>query len=476
MAGDLIRFVDAPSASPTTRLDLNDEAHWWTKAFDAAPPRLRRSVASNAMRDGISVGSSSYDARTLVLDLECLKSTQDEAATQLQRLARELDRETNWLMYQPNGLTKPVFFRTFRSDASQIADVVAQAAMRTFTIEVLAEPFALGLKETLGPYTINNNPAAGTNPGYVDLPTIIGDVAAPVTYWDAASGGSNYMTRLVASHRGASATVTAVTTARQLEGVGASLGTDTTNPGGGPDAAMSGTTANNYVRTSFATNAAMTWRVSVSPSQPGGLYRIVAAVRRTGTTSTLRIRGTTSALEGGWTGSEITLPSTTNRQLVDLGIVHWPTSEPVGYTGPGGTATPASLRFEASRTGGTDSLDWDAAFFIPAGGQVGTVSTAMLVHGDRTTGSEPQLVLDGVTERTFKTPSAANPTTTAVEQRQVGAMGGFPEVAPNVANRLYVLSWWQGDGSVAPLAGVTTTTTVNLAYWPRYLRVRPVST
>ncbi len=472
MAGDLVRFVDSIAASPTVRLDLNDETSWWVRSFKAPPPRLRRSQSSNAMRDGIYVGSSSYGERTLTVELETRKSTQDLGATEIQKLWRELDRADNYLMYQPTGATKPVFFRLFRSDSSTLEDVIAQAAMRTITVELLAEPFALGLKESLGPYTVNNDPAAGSNPCYVDLPTILGDVPADFVYWDSASGGSTYMSRVVASHSGTSAAVTGVAAFTQAESM--SLGTDTTNPGGGPDAAMSGAGTNNFRRTSFATNAALIWRVLASSvTQPAGAYRIFVAVRRSGTTSTIQVRGSMSALNGGWLGDLVTLENSTSRQLVDLGVVNWPDARPVGYAGVNGQCV-AGVYFEASRVGGSDTLDWDAAIFVPAGGQNDSAAAMMLVQSTSATSSTGRLVLDGLSGQAFKTSTVANPTTTAVEHIPVAASGGFPRVSPNASNRLYVVSWHRATGSA--VAGVTTTTTVDLAYWPRYLFVRPVST
>lgn len=470
---DLIRFVDSISATPTTRLDLNDESSWWVKSFTAAPPRLRRSTASNAMRDGITVGSASYDSRTLTIELECRKSTQDAGATEIQKLWRELDRANNWIQYQPQGASKPVFFRTYRSDTSGLADIAAQAAMRTITIEVLAEPFALGLKESLGPYTISSNPAAASNPGYVDLPSILGDVAAPLVYWDSASGGSAYMSRLVVAHAGGSE-VASVITALQAESL--QVGIDTTNPGGGPDAAMSGTGTNNYLRTSFATTSILnSTRVQTltAVAQPAGLYRILAAVRRSGTTSTLQVRavvGNASVASTGTIGSTITLPATTNRQLVDLGVFAWPDATPVGVTGLAGTSQ-AKIDFHAGRTGGSDTLDWDAFLLVPAGGQQGTITT-LLTSAAATSPAGNRLVLDGANDQMFMTTSSSDPTTTAVPHVVASASGAAPSATPGLSNRLYVQSF---DGTT-PAAGVTTTTAVSLAYWPRYLLVRPVST
>lgn len=459
---DVVRFVDSISASPTTRLDINDGATWWVKKFDAPPPRLRRSTSANAMTDGVTVGSATYDARTLTVELECRKATQDLAATEHQKLWRELDRPVNYLQYQPQGASKPVFFALYRSDASALEDVRAQAAMRTITVELLAMPFALGLRELLGPFTVNANPAAGSNPCYVDLPAIIGDVAAPLTYWDNPSGGSSYRNRLVCME---TSDAHYLATA-QLETWTAY--TDTSNPGGGPDAAMSGTGVNNYMRTTFATVNAIAARVGTTSLSLSGTFRLLAFVRRTGTTSTLQVRA--RQLRGATvvaTGATVTLAATTTRQLVDLGFFSWP--ETVKVSG-GGTsvAVGRALDLWAGRTGGTDQLDWDCVVLLPVGtrSDVKSLTTlaASLAQDYRLT------VVDG---QAYESNLAADPAAGTAQLNQVPAAGAEPWASPGVGNRLHVIAY--GDDSNKACA-VTTSTSVSLAYFPRYLHVRPVST
>lgn len=468
---DLIQFVDSISATPTVRLDLNDEAYFWVKRFDAPPPRVRRSMANNAMRDGIHVGSSSYGERVLTIELESIQANQDLAAVQMQRLWRELDRANNWIRYQPNGLTKPVFFRTYRSDTSQLEDVIAQAAMRTFTIEVLAEPFALGLKESLGPYTVNNDPAAASNGCYVDLPTILGDVPTPLVLWDdAASDAGRY---LVATH--ASSAVPLIFS--QAESM--ALGTDTTNPGGGPDALMSGTGTNNYARTSFATDATMqvrlTWTV---PATAVGTYRVVAFVRTSAAgLAEYSLGCSLTATPGGVgvAGVEFVPPGvggTTARAVVDLGLIDFSQGVPpaVGYGAIVNAFATQALYLYASRVSGTPSLDWDAVALLPVGGQSGeTFQPQMLLTVNL--GANP--VVDGVAEVVSARTVAGDPTTGAATfaHSSFGVVGGFPLAQPAVANRLFLVRA-AADGTSLK----ATTTAVTGAYWPRYVHVRPETT
>lgn len=466
--GDLVQFVDSLASSPTVRLDLNDETTFWVKRFDAPPPRLRRSMASNAMRDGIHVGSSSYDSRTLVIELQCRKSNQDDAAVEIQKLWRELDRANNWIKYQPNGLTKPVFFRTYRSDTSRLEDVIAQAAMREFTIEVLAEPFALGLVETLGPYTVTNDPAAGSNGCYFDVTGVIGDVAAPVVVHDG--------TRVVG--HGILATRTRLLTnmlwVKQFESTSnITLGTDTTNPGGGPDAAMSGTGTNNYVRTSFATNTAMVERVqwvmfneaSTAAQRQAirGTYRVIVIVRRSDTTSVIDVRTTS--------GETIRTTATTSRQMVDLGFatIGQRIATSVGHSSSDtGTFAP-NLSLFAQRVSGTGTLDWDAVLFIPADEQ------QMQWTVNNSVGTSFHTLIDAVQDNVAVMSTGTAPLSSAPvfwTSPRVSVSGMLPKVVPNVTNRFFFLQAASKGGAMTK----ADTSSMTLYYWPRYLFVRPVST
>ena len=445
---DLIRFVDSIDASPTVRLDLNDEVSWFTELFSAPPPRLRRSVANNSMRDGIHVGSSTYDARTLPIVLTCRKANQDDAATEMQKLWRELDREKNYLMYQPQGAAKPVFFVLYRSDTSALADVMAQAAMRTVELELLAEPHALGLMETLGPYTVNNDPQAASNPCYFDTTAALGDAPAPAvvvvdsssTFTSAvlATGPNNYYS--------------------QAEAMGGY--TDTSVPGGGPDAAMSGTGTNNYARTTFATDATMVKRLAIERYVEPGTYRVLVPVRRSEAASVIKVRL-------GADGAEVATQLTTSRQLVDLGLIS--TTEQlavVGYASASNSAVqPLTIELHASRASGAGTLDWDYFILVPASQSYLIADTGTeLIEG---------LVLDGVTEEAHAwEPPAGDPLlgTAIPYNATVTLVGGFPCVTPGEVTRFHFL-----QSSTNGAMTNSRTASIRVAYWPRYVHVRPAT-
>ena len=155
-----LAFVDSIAAAPTVRLNLDNQAPWSVMAdgTDLSPPQLRRAVAGTLLADGQIIPAAAYADRLITLALDFTASVTDAAATALQALARELNRPTNILRWQP-GTSAPVFFRTFRSD---FGSVVWDAVERKATVRILAEPFAYGLKETSGLTVVINDPAEGT--------------------------------------------------------------------------------------------------------------------------------------------------------------------------------------------------------------------------------------------------------------------------------------------------------------------------
>lgn len=174
-----LQFVDSVSASATVRLDLNDLETWSVAAGTAfETPRLRRALFSTMLFDGVHVAASAYEPRRLTLVLQLSALSLDASATAIQALSRELDRPFNVLKYQPNT-TQPVYFRLERSDYTTLT---FNEASRQATVELLAEPFALGPQEVLPAITMSFDPAEGTtlnaNP----------DFEATATPWTAVGG------------------------------------------------------------------------------------------------------------------------------------------------------------------------------------------------------------------------------------------------------------------------------------------------
>lgn len=154
----VLQFVDSIAADPGVRLDLKGPG--WTVRPDSSftPPELRYAKVSSLLADGAQFPASAYDARYIKLTLRVDGLSDDAIAAAVQPLLRELDRTRNLLRYQP-GTSAPVFFKTFRAGPS---NVVWDPFTKEYTATVPADPFAYGLRETLPPVTVYNDPVEGT--------------------------------------------------------------------------------------------------------------------------------------------------------------------------------------------------------------------------------------------------------------------------------------------------------------------------
>lgn len=466
--GDLVRFVDSIAASPTVRLDLNDEVSWWVKSFAAPPPRLRRAVSQNAMRDGINVSSSQYDARVVTLELDLKTTTQDLNATEIQKLARELDRADNFLMYQPTGASKPVFFRLYRSDLSQIESLTGSNAFRRPTIELLAEPFALGLLETLGPFTVAYDPAAA-NGCYFDCTGVIGDVdALPSISWPQAAAASSFVYGV--RRRG---TPSAMPFLLQAETMTA--GTDTSVQANSANYSGAGS---NWMKCTFATSSALVTRVSTTdfPStdivDARGQYRVYGRFSFDGSavsSATVQLWSPTgSGLLGSAfaLGAAVSIPGPlagTNYAVIYLGLVQIPLgADPVAkQDGTSLTVDGVGLQVRCGLSG-SGNLGIDYLLFMPADDRMGIVSEGTGVAGADT-------VLDANANAIWTRTSGG---AVASVDAQSAMVGGFPALTPNVTNRVTFRPL--PTTSTSPY--ISTTVAVTVTYHPRYLFVRPSAT
>ena len=195
MTGSL-RFVDSISATPTTLLDLNAGA--WDlqdEGTEFPPPPLKLGIASTLLTDGAIIPASAYDLRTISLSWVLKDATADDTATELQALYRQLNKPSNILRWH-EFTTHPVFFRTFRTSPTAVrrrGD--PDGTSKRVSVEILAEPFAYGLKETLPAVTVNNDPAAPANGCFFDIDSATPSNANPyfetdVSNWTGINGAS----------------------------------------------------------------------------------------------------------------------------------------------------------------------------------------------------------------------------------------------------------------------------------------------
>lgn len=467
-----VAFVDSIATSPTTRLNLNDGSTWTLldAGTEFSPPPLKRAVASTLLTDGARIPAAAYDNRVLQLRLNLTAASEDASATAVQNLFRELDRPFNFLKFQPNAATNPVYFRTFRTSASAVREVLPSGGLREFEVDILAEPFAYGPERALTLATVNNDPAAGSNGCYFDVDSadLLGDVETPAilkfAYADVEDMGP---TAIAVRRRGTPSSAPFVLQAESM-----TLGTDTTLPGN--DSVMSGS-GSNYARCSFATVAStMTVRLTSStfPSSASvdarGIYRVFLRYRKGTAGNDINVQlgwsfGSTSA-----TNREVALAAnTTNRRWADLGTVQIPAGADPHYDGMSGVELPARggvFTVAAQRTSGSGNVDFDVLLFMPADDRFCLVSWP-------TSSGPTYAVVDGTTETVYNLGGSDE-----VYPREMSALAGmFPYFTPNQDNRVCVLLNAGGNAATAS-DDKAATPDVTASYYPRYLYVRPAAT
>ena len=438
--------------------------------LDLTPPELNRATTATLLNDGERVVASAYANRTVGVPLRLWATSQDNAATAIQNLARELDRDSNILKVQLQGMTSPVFFRTFSSPQYSAA-VLRHLLMNGSTIglSLLAEPFAVGLIDSLGSFTINSDPASGTNPKYADITGVDGDVEAPLLITAPGSSVAGTASLFSVRRGGTPANMPFL---QQLESV--TQGTDTVVQSNSASYSGSGS---NSTRTLFGTTTTLAKRLSFS-WPPGtasidsrGTYRVFARVGCTVNTDdfTLQLRFGNRGIQND---SVAVINFNATATMVDLGLIQIPVGmDPVtlGPTGVPLKVSPSAIPIElwASRDVGSGSLIWDYLLFVPADDRL-----AIATWGSHPSPSSITYVLDGYADMIYGLDSSGQ----VADIGLASLAGDVPFVQPNTTNRLFLIR----DVNLIAAAGtadpVTGSVAVGLSYYPRYLYVRPATT
>lgn len=459
----VFQFVDGIASSPGVLLDLNDATGVNAFALDAdepldvSPPPLRKAIASTMAEDGEHVTASKYEDRTIKCTVNLIRAAStDAAATAVQNLSRQLAKETNLLKLQLHGATSPVFFRTKRASAYQLSMLrnrLTEAGQAR--LEIQAEPYALGLEESLGTITVNNDPAAGTNPLRFDIAaaSVDGDEPTPL-YMRTTSSLAGATVLIATRRRGAPASGVYFVQAEN-----ATNGTDTT------DQADANASGGNEVRTTFGTSAYADRITAVLPSATAGAdlagqYRVFVRHQKSATGSVMRGR---LRVAGVIDGPEVTIPDSTTYQLVDYGLLQVPFGSDVDRDGYGSplAAVGVSCAVRLTRVSGSGSADSDYLLTLPADAEFAVVTWPSTPAG-------PAWVFDGPNDDVYWRGTAGT-------AHNVGATGGafpscrggLPMVSPNQDNRVFF---------VVVAGAITQATALVTSYWPRYLTVRPAST
>jgi hypothetical protein len=399
----------------------------------------------------------------MVVSTRLRAADQDTLATQFQLLTRELDRETNWIEFRPSGATKSVYIRTYRTDIAAVRPIPVAVGMFDVRFELLTDPYAIGLRETVSVGTVNNDPAAGSNGCYFDVTGVIGDVAVPAVIVDASTTAAAGVVGVRQNGTPSNINVAFL----QGESFTGGSTSGFANPGGAADAAMSGASTTNYVRSSTATPY-IGWDTAGTDAQmiaSRGSYRVLAVVRMSdATTDWVLFRGQ-STTDGN---PQFAVPRSTSRQIVDVGI--WTIGEGITAAGVSGLtapmATAVQINLGASRTTGAATIDIDYIALIPA-------DESQLVWDTTFTASES--LFDSWQESITAKEAGVDPFGgTGYLYNVTPASGGFPYLVPNQTNRLY---WhkWTVSGSVKAIAK-STTSSITVYYNPGYTFVRPSAT
>jgi hypothetical protein len=465
-----LAFVDSISATPTVRMNLSNGTRgpWNLRAesrFD--PPPLRRSIPSSLLADGAAPSSAAYDNRVLVLKWQLLNNAvwmdADPAAVQLQLLMRELDRPTNVLRLVPGG-TAPVFFRTYRSGPDNLE---YDPGNREVTVSLLAEPFALGLKEAQSGVSVTNNPAAGANGLFLDVTAPKGDVETPLllTVSNGVVGTGRRRSALAVRRRGTPANMPLFLQAESM-----TLASNVTTPGA--DAGMSGS-GSNYARISYSGSTSLIQRLSTATRFPStasvdarGTYRVFARIRRNTSTDVHQIRLRWGGADAQVTNATVTLPQDTGPSaptipMVDLGLVQIPAGyDPVEDGGVELVTEGVFLAVDTGRTSGSGTLDVDYLFFLPQDDR------CMFVDWPASATVTDFVVSGGASPRVYARNASGQVTSTlAPEIAGTGLM-----LTPGVTNRVV---FHRDVGMSTALTGagdsVTATTTLTPSYYPRYV-------
>ncbi len=462
-------FVASIAASPTVRLNLSDGPQWIINRdeTDFSPPPLRRAIAQTLLTDGGVIPSSAYDFRRISLALFLHTDNPDTTATAVQALHRELDRPGGNILRWHEHTTHPVFFRTFRASASAVRWLGRDGKHKRIAVDLLAEPFAYGLVETpVSGVTVSTDPAAVSNPCFVDVTGVKGDVEAPaIIRWpSAAIGNFGQETLFAVRRRGTPSSAPFLFQAEAM-----TQGTDTTTQIN--DANFSGA-GNNYSRCTFST-ATMQTRLSTldlgtASVDLRGRYRVFLRYRKNTSDDGINLKLTWGDADSWVIVSNDTYATfnTTQITTADLGEINVPFGQdPV--TGSDGvelvTSDSFALRVRAERISGSGTIDFDFLLFVPSDDRLGIVKWA-----DEQSSPTDHWILDAASNSAH----ARNAAGQVISAGAPALSGGLSMLSPGQTNRIYMLRRVDASGSYT----LTTVTPVSISYLPRYLSVRPAST
>jgi hypothetical protein len=184
MTWPLVKFVDAPEVGANVRYDFNNALAAATRSvqsdFTLGSPTL------DGEPDAIGVA---YGYRQ-PLFTQLVKGEKSDALQALSLLSRELLRPTNWLMFQLDAVSGPIWLKVYRSQFAALSlervyvdlpsgDTAPLSDTWAIPVPLVADAFAYGQRVTLDPVMVTQSPD-GDNPMRIELPAIKGDAPTPL--------------------------------------------------------------------------------------------------------------------------------------------------------------------------------------------------------------------------------------------------------------------------------------------------------
>lgn len=460
------QFVaDMVTATPTVNLDLNNGSPFWVgDGYNLSPGPYDKGRVGNPMRNGQRIVRSSAPNRTLTIPLQVVAATNQAAGTAIQTLGLLL-RNDGILKYQASGATNPVFFRTFADPdyAIDVTKTLVQSARLSLQLE--CEPFAYSprVECTNSPFTLSNDPAAGSNGMFIDIASVVGDVETPLFLLATSTGATNGLvskwTHVSTRRRGTPSSYSNVVQAEAMTlGTNATVTADATFSGGSKLRITPGTITN-VIRANdtFPANG-------ISTAEARGEYWVFARMAKTvaGDTWSAQLRYGIDSV-APVQNDPVTLPAgVAGPFYVNLGKIPVPPwSDPAnhGFSGVPLKVLMPWVGFYAARSAGSGSLDLDFLYFMPA--DESTVIT-------KWPSTDTTYALDGTSAEggsAYAVTTALDEVITTNAPAQIVGGGGFPELVPGQTNRIHMIRQVNPDGTTD---GITSTTTVRAYYWPRW--------
>jgi hypothetical protein len=477
MAVATVAFVSAPSDTPTVTLSLTDTVNAiMVNGFTLGAPTFEAAPHS--------IGAE-YGERTVSFTVQ-VTGTYSTAATAMQNVSRQLLIERNWLMVDWPASAQPMFLRTYRTGQAALEWENSGANIWELPVTLVCDPFLYGPLQTVGPVTITNNPASGTNPMWYKFGAIMGDAPTGLRVTVTPSASWQDFTPLMATTAfDPSVTVTGPVF-WQTNGFTFG-GATATGPTG---ATYSGSNSVSVTPASFQPTAVLGGqRLSgVAPTTViPGTYKVLLRVSRSDTVSTFAFNlGTLSGSTYTYPNPDVIMAQGTSTAVgfstwVDLGEITLPFGAGNVDLADIGTITAPSISLRASHVGpagsGTTSAYLDVFLLIPVD-TAATVDSAICrtYFVGNGPGSTTSAVWDNArVPSQFRSYVSGSLTT----QSPPRIDGRFMRLIPGYTNVFHLVQQTEISSSTSAVNNtdsVTATASVTFQYYPLYLHMRPDTT